>query len=34
MSVAVCIHKCIRNGCIETVTCAVAQDVFSVVRKN
>ena len=21
MSVAVCIHKCIRNGYIETVTC-------------
>ena len=34
MSVAVCIHKCIRNGYIDTVTCTCSQAVFYSVRNN
>jgi len=34
MSVTVCIHKCIRNGFIETVTCTCALVVIDVVRHN
>jgi len=34
MSVAVCIHKYIRNGYIDTVTCTCTQTVFDAVRNN
>jgi len=34
MSVAVSIHKCIRNGYIDAVTCTCTQVVFDAVRNN
>jgi len=34
MSATVYIHKCIRNGCIETVTCTCIQALFDAVRNN
>jgi len=34
MSVTVCIHKCIRNGFIETVTCTCTLVVTDIVRHN
>ena len=34
MSIVVCIHKYIRNGCIEIVTCTCKGVVFDAVRNN
>ena len=34
MSIVVCIHKYIRNGCIEIVTCTFKGAVFDAVRNN